>query len=368
MLPIFFGPVAVRPELDSGTADEGTAAKSYFLATALAQDNSESASLAESATLDIQPPGRFRTERVYLEEEPVRVLDPADHPLVVVADAGSLSEDLIQRLETYVSAGGELLVFASDSDESNSLLWQQSGLAPGTFDTPRRSGAMPFRISSVNTSTEMMKPFEDPQHADLSRLAFYTMLPVEITESTEVLAWFDQQRPALTRHRRGNGRVVWFLSSADASWGNWTTSPLYLPLVQQMAADLLNLTGEGLIRFRSVGDDSATDLQTENSKYITVAIPSHQSATNDVTFSQPGFVTAQDALYVVNGSPKESDPARIQSAAFAEHFGLMVADVAASETIQPVETDKRNELWPWLAAAALVLVMAEFFLSNRTTA
>lgn len=355
--------------VDSGSSSEGSAAKSYFLATALEQDKSDFGKLAETTTLADRMPGRFRAESIFLQEEPIRVLDAVSHPLVVVADAGSLTEEMIQRLENYVSSGGELLVFASDITAGNSPLWQQSGLAPGIFDTPRRSGAMPFRIASINNDAAMMKPFEDPQHADLSRLAFYKMLPVDVAKATKVLAWFDQQRPALTEHRRGNGRVVWFLSSADSSWGNWTTSPLYLPLVQQMAADLLNLTGEGLIRFRSVGDDRTTGMQNAAAQYITVSLQdSPADSVAESTFDQPGFVTNSDVLFVVNGSSKESDPARIEPTAFVEHFGLTVPAEGASETVQRVESDKRKELWPWLAAAALVLVMTEFCLSNRTTA
>ncbi len=127
----------------------------------------------------------------------------------------------------------------------------------------------------------MLGPFEDPQHGDLSRLSFHTLLPVSVADSTDVLAWFDHGRPAMTQHNVDKGRVVWFLSSADASWGTWTTSPLYLPLVQQMAADLLNLTGEGPIRFRSIGDEelparrsTSSNAQVKGSQINTVAFNS----------------------------------------------------------------------------------------------
>ena len=93
-------------------------------------------------------------------------------------------------------------MFAGAGEGSDTAqLWQQAGLAPGEIKRPQRSGVMPFRIVSVSSEAEMLGPFEDPQHGDLSRLSFHTLLPVNIAESTEVLAWFDQA------YVTGNGKV-----------------------------------------------------------------------------------------------------------------------------------------------------------------
>ena len=205
-----------------------------------------------------------------------------------------------------------------------------------------------------------MATFEDPQRSDLSRLRFEKFLPVDASETTQVLASFDSRQPAVTKHPLGQGDVAWFLSSADSSWGNWTTSPLYLPLVQQMAADLMNLTGEGLIRDRQVGeeDQGATPLTSE----------SHGERLIQPIFSRPGFEPRGKTLVVVNSTAKESDPTRLDKESFAEHFGLSLAGKANDQTDATVEGQTRKELWPWFAAAVLVLMVFEFALANRTSA
>jgi hypothetical protein len=202
-------------------------------------------------------------------------------------------------------------------------------------------------------------------------LSFHKLQPVDVEDSTEVLAWFDHGQPAITEHRLEQGRVVWFLASADASWGNWTTSPLYLPLVQQMAADLLNLTGEGPIRFRSIGDDQLPRRGLPAS--VTTVAMKTDSADSKLgggrrIFGQPGFDRRDDALYVVNGLAKESDPTRMEPVALTQHFGLTQAGEGNTVASDSVIGEKRNELWPWLAAAIFVLLVTEFALANRTSA
>jgi hypothetical protein len=71
---------------------------------------------------------------------------------------------------------------------------------------------------------------------------------------------------------------------------------------------------------------------------------------------------------VVNGSAAESDPARMDASAFVEHFGLSIPDDSGQQAAKNIVVEKRNELWPWLAAVLCVLVAAEFYLANRTTA
>lgn len=357
--------------LDSGSSSAGTSAESYFLRAALSQADI-SISDRSDRSFDEPPQGRFDVHPVFLEEESSRIMSADEFPLTVVANAGAIPAATVQQLENYVRAGGRLLIFAGEGIQQTAPFWSDAGLAPGKFGNPQISGAMPFRIESVERRAAMMRPFSDPQHADLSRLAFHEIVPVEPDRQTGVLASFDEQQPAVTEHPCGSGRVVWFLSSADSRWGNWTTSPLYLPLVRQMASDLLNLTGEGRIRYRTLGDEDAARVDAEGA----IRNPPSDSAEADRSqnerslpvFSRPGFEQRGETLYVVNGSAGESDPSRVDKSAFSEILGLNVPDESDQKPAAKVVTQKRNELWPWLAAAVLILIVGEFSLANRTTA
>jgi hypothetical protein len=144
-----------------------------------------------------------------------------------------------------------------------------------------------------------------------------------------------------------------------------------------MASDLLNLTGEGPIRFRTIGDHEPFPEAIANSQPKPVNIRNVALSQKDETssklqvnrtgFNRPGFDQRKDALYVVNGSAKESDPARLEPAAFVEHFDLALAD-ESNVLAASVIGEQKNELWHWLAAALFVLLLAEYCLANRTTA
>ncbi|MBI1246243.1 hypothetical protein GC197_00175 [bacterium] len=345
--------------LDSGASAAGTGSESYFLATALEQDSRQPTASEPDQTAGKSPEGRFQAQVVYLQDTGIPAFDPQANQLVVVADAGNVSSGTIDRLSAYVRKGGQLLVFAGDASNADMWRsWEKSGLAPGKFAPPQRSGAMPFRIVSVAKGA-MLRPFEDPQRGDLSRLRFEKILPVTTEQTTDVLASFDGQRPAVTKHPLEKGQVAWFLSSADVSWGGWTTSPLYLPLVQQMAADLVNLTGEGPIRMRAVGQEDTDGV-----------LPAGKLTDGSVApqlFERPGFQQQGSRLYVINTLAKESDPARLDKTTFANHFGLTLTDEASDEPGAAVEGQRRKELWPWFAAAVFLLMVLEFALANRTS-
>ena len=263
--------------VDPGSSDDGSSAVSYYLSAALQQgvateiaseqtktdagSSVASEDIASQVATGLGPAlRRFSAEVLYLEDEAGVSLEKRPEELIVVADAGSVPLRMIDDLAKYVRSGGRVLVFSgSQLSEAVADQWSTCDLAPGKLLRSESAAAMPFRIVQISASGSMLDPFRDPQNGDLTRLAFRSMQKTNINPSTKVVAWFDQERPAITEHSLGAGRVAWFLSNADGEVSNWTTSPLYLPLIQQMASDLLGLSGEGRIRFRSVGDVMSTE-------------------------------------------------------------------------------------------------------------
>lgn len=393
--------------LDPGSSAESLSACSFYLTTALQETSVLERFAGDRSGAEVgsglgsepgaergaDPSGsssasvsfsRFAVEQCFLQDAGMPDLSKRKPPLVVVADAGAMPVAALDELEDYVRSGGRLLVFAGQSVGSPlSDAWLDNQLAPGALSASERSAVMPFRIVSVAERGSMLDPFRDPQHGDLSRLAFTSLVRAEVDDTERVLAWFDGKRPAITEHAVGNGRVAWFLSSADNRSSNWTISPLYLPLVRQMASGLLGLTGEGPIRFRNVGDpvnehQAVAAKQTSQPGIHQVADrnadrkagrdgQTKTPPSKSITFEQPGFQRTPEALFVVNTSARESDPARMEAARFAEQCGLVLAS-EDGEAAGKVEIQGRKELWPWLAATLIVLLVAEFALANRTPA
>lgn len=368
--------------LDGGRADQPQSSSSYHLTLALnavaqretlpeASARADQVSPTEDSVDVPKRRGQFAARQWFWIDEGEPNLRDNAAALVVVASAGELSSAVVNRLEEYVTSGGRLLVFAGDAARPDALaVWRDSTLLPGKLLQTESATTMPFRITDIVATSTMLAPFLDPQTGDLSRLAFTSLLRLEVAQSDRVLASFDGQRPAITYHAVGSGRVAWFMASADDRSGAWTTSPLYLPLVRQMAADLLGRTGEGPIRFRNVGDPrSQNTAPAPVSKNAVNKAAVSKVASTSLYFDQPGFVRERpdEPLYVVNPSPKESDPTRIEPNELAKQLGVkLLSDQPDTDETRAVAS--YFELWPFLAAALIALLVLESALANRTAA
>lgn len=330
--------------LEPGAKGQRRTQPSYFLHTALDQTRAVATSLV-----------KFDASIEYLHDGAMNSIKPG-YKMIVVADAGGIQPTQIDRLEKAVRGGASLLAFAGNAVRPEAFAaYKQAGLSPGTLQSHARSGVTPFRLSLVNNSVSMLEPFRDPQHGDLGRLRFNSVLRVDLDPTTKVHAWFDQRHPAITEHTLGAGRVVWFMSSAaDESLNCWNTSPLFLPVVQQMVSELLGMTGEGPVRFRFTGE------------LMPVATGKESSTAN--RFETPGFFIDGGATYVVNTSANESDPTRGTVEDFFEHYQLSHFPDVEDGNPNQLNSERRKEFWPWLAAVGLVLLVVEFSLANRTPA
>ncbi len=365
-----------KPEIlviDGNTELPFESSAAYYVMAALGQKKAD-------------PKTRFAPELIAAEQAHSAVVRQPMWPVIVLTDAAQIDRPLIDQLERYVQSGGKLLAFVGrGTDEAGLADWQKSSLVPGKFQGVRLAGVVPFRLSNLLRQHPMLAPFEDPQNGDLERLAFRKIVALEPADSQQVLATFDRNYPALVEHRVGQGRTLWFMSDASDAWGPWPNSPLYLPVVQQMASDLLGMTGEGPIRIRSVGEarslswtnsnrvprkkgtspmvtpvSMSSNLQPEEGKEVT-------ASDLEVRFNQSGFVESDSALYVVNLPERESDTARVDESELRRSLGLE-EQIADEQEGVPKIAIRRVEIWPWLASVLLMVLVFEFALSNRTPA
>jgi hypothetical protein len=301
---------------------------------------------------------------------------------LVLADATNVDASTIRAIEEFVRGGGHVLAFVGPlGGEMGAALWNDSPLAPGRFGAVQSAGVVPFRLRPTDLSHAILKPFEDPQAGDLQRLAFRKAISIQQDPSAVQLASFDRDLPGMVERECGKGRIVWFLSDAGEAWSNWTSSPLYLPLVQQMVADLAGLSGEGPIRFRAVGDERGRSIASTNSnanatnadqpriRPVSLTIDPKPKSTSQaaVAFESTGFVHDDQSLYVINTLESESDTARLSELELRKAFSLSEPQSTKQGTVgKEVQTIKKYEAWPWIAGLLLMLLVFEFGLSNRT--
>jgi hypothetical protein len=265
---------------------------------------------------------------------------------VVLANVGDLPADEAKILAKYVENGGGLVVFTGDNvtaDGSATLI--EAGLGVGKIVGIETSTERPWRLDRWDATHPLLQPFADPEHGELRRPTFWTITRITPDPTSRVLARFRDDQPALLERSVGRGKVVWFASSGDRSWGDWPRGRMFLPMVHQMVAYSAGLAEGGPIRPELAVEDRL-----------------------------PGVVESEGILRIINADPAESETSRCSSKEFADRYGFRLPDSKAilddsNGSRKPADDRLRSdEVWPWIALTLIGLLLLEQFLANRTAA
>ena len=278
-----------------------------------------------------------------------------DHvSVLILADFGTITGPIRDRLSDWVDAGGLLVRFAGT---------RLSGASDDLVPVKLRRGG---RVLGGSLSWERPKhlaPFEPPS-------PFVGLkVPEEVTVVRQVLAepepglpgktWaqLSDGTPLVTAAARGKGRVVLFHITADTTWSNLPISGLFVDMLKKIVA----LAGASA---RSVDDIEAK--AAEASRAVETVAPAHTldgfgvlgpppptAKPVPTTFGgvaspdhPPGFYGAAESLLAVNAlAPGDKIPALDLSG-----LSFEAAPLQAAEPI---------DLRPWLVAAAFVLFVLD---------
>ncbi|MEX2027822.1 MAG: hypothetical protein WEH44_10975, partial [Pirellulaceae bacterium] len=275
------------------------------------------------------------------------------YDVVVLSDAGDLSRRDCDKIAGLVERGGGLLVFCGENVTAERVTsLAAAGLVAGPITGIEQATDLPLRLKSWDSRHPIFAAFGDPQLGDLARLSFSAATKITPTKDAAVLASFRNGQAAVIERRFGKGSIIWCAATCDGTWGDWTRSRLYLPLMYQFLGYQSGLLAGGRVRHELL--EGAVELPAE---------------------TVPGVEPKDRFTLVVNASPRESETDRCTVEEFVNRFGLKLADetqpaVAAApqhRAAMGVEL-MDNEVWPWLAVLLVVGLAVEGLVANRTAA
>lgn len=282
--------------------------------------------------------------------ETIPNLDKYD--VVVLSSVGDLSRRDADKILGLVERGGGLFVFCGDNvTAEKSTALSAAGLTVGTITGIQEATDLPLRLKKWDAKHPIFAAFGDPQLGDLGRLSFAAATKITPAEDASVLAEFQSGLPAAIERRVGQGSVVWFTSSCDGAWGDWTRSRLYLPLMHQFLGYQSGLLAGGRVRYEVL--EGSAELPAD-------VVPG--------TFSKDRYTQ------VVNASPRESETERSTVDEFVNRFGLKPAKTQSEVVAAPQEQAASgtelidSEVWPWLAMMLVAGLVVEVLVANRTAA
>ncbi len=277
--------------------------------------------------------------------------DLEKYDVVVLSDVSDeLDRRDAEQLAGLVQRGGGLLVFCGENvTAERTKTLAAAGLTVGPIGGIEHAVDLPLRLATWDSKHPIFSAFSDPQLGDLARLSFSACTKIAPASDAAVLAKYKSGTPAVIEKKLGKGSVVWFASTADRRWSDWTRSRLYLPLVYQLLGHQSGLAAGGRLRQEIL-----------------------EAGGPPITASTPGVLPQEGYTLVVNTSPREAETDRSSAEEFATRFGLKLADEAVpAEVAKPERVVAGtelidNELWPWLAACLLAALLAEGLVANRT--
>jgi uncharacterized membrane protein len=313
-----------------------------------------------------------------------------DFDVLVLANVPALPADRVAAIAQWVKNGGGILVAPGDrvdpaAYDKTMLPLLPQGLADPIDTTwgasPEERDSRALHLVKWEADHPIFMPFskDAPELADANFYKISLLGPTPDTQDRKVLARFTNGAAALVEASLGNGRTLLFASSLDRDWNDLPIHPGYLPLMQQAVRHLARKQAPGEASDHLVG--SAVVLPTGDLKKLEVRGPDglgtvfegdRLAGRSSVRFGKtdrPGVyrVVGTDAngntrdrdelAFVINVDPHGSDLTAAPAA--------MLPASGTGSTAVPAEAEHRIELWHFLAAAVLLLLLLEGVLVQR---
>jgi aerotolerance regulator-like protein/VWA domain-containing protein/putative glutamine amidotransferase len=307
-------------------------------------------------------------------------VDPAsisEYALVVLNDSGPISSTLADTLVRFVNNGGQMIVSTGPKTQADTFNTSLQQVTPAVLrEAVQTKAGESVAITEVKFDHPIFEVFQESGRLAAANVIGY--FRSEPKANTTVLARFEDGSPALVEGRTGKGRVLLFTSSLGPTWNDLPLTPLYLPFIHQMvryAGTREENAWYGLGQTFTVGrrqEAAPPAIDTPGGARL-----SESRLTPDgdllVTAREPGFYRLRyngaPGFAAVNVDGAEGDFTKL-------NFGEFVAGVTggagsaegsdANRLLSNEEVEGRQKVWWSLLLVALLLLLLEAFLAQRT--
>jgi hypothetical protein len=312
----------------------------------------------------------------------------ADYQIVVLANVPDVVEEIAEALRQFVDGGGGLVMFTGDNVAP--AVWNarfragRTPLIPGEIAEPvgevseRSEGRALEAVAEGHPLTRALAAMPPELAADAR---VYRVAGLKPAASARVLLrTAGGGDPVLAEMPLGRGRVLLFTTSADRSWTNLPTHPLFPILLNEAVTYLLRQAHERPLRVGEPLSVPLTDAgDAAKARVVTVLDPAgKETAVEPVrregrllaelpSADRTGFYEfrvsgAESVAVAVNPDPRESDVRVLPPPALTEAVSvpnLRIVPEADDLAVAVREGRIGRELWRELLIAGLIVLAVE---------
>lgn len=304
--------------------------------------------------------------------------------VILLADVPDLADTNLSALKERVQAGAGLAIFLGPNVKPafyNGRLHTPLAPSAGLLAAPleKIDTGEPEPLIDVRWSHPLLTGMLDPLLGDLATARFRSFYRFErpVAKSDTVLAWIDQDTPALVERRVGAGTVLLFNTTANDDWTDLPRRKSFVPLVDRV---LSYLSGGGVRRTFEVGEVVTLALPgLTATERVTVVSPSGKRLTPTMqqlgertllrldAVTEPGVYQVERAkdstAFVVQVGKADSVLTPLDAVTLTKWWEPADFAVVNAEALSSDATIARRRvaLWPWLVGLAGLMFLAEMF-------
>lgn len=267
----------------------------------------------------------------------------------IVCGATRFSEGFAEGMRRHLDAGGGMLWIA----DSNASAAAMDGMAGAPLDW-RGGAASAGVVASARFDHDVLRVFEGPARASVVGLPLAGVAPADVRNDASVLLATADGRPVLVMRRVGHGQCAVLNASIDPARSDFASLPVFVPLINELVRYLA--PGPAVPMPLHPGDRLPSVLHGPE-----LQRPAGASSSPVDTAQLPGPYLALDSAgqpiagQWVGLDPAESDLTQARAAT----GGPSGKRVHSATGMSGMTNRKGLALWPYLIAAALLLIVAE---------
>lgn len=309
--------------------------------------------------------------------------------VVVLPGIKELPAGIGQPLAAFVKAGGGLVLFLGEGMSANRYNSELGELLPARIGNaePNPDVGSPWRVALYDTNSLIFAAFRLANSGDLRIPEFTGRFTLEPAPGSTRVSFFQDGTPLVVTKQIGKGKVVLVNTSADTAWNDWPKHKTFVPFVHGLAKYCAQHADEAMSLEPTdfvAGEDVELDTGKQNRlAEFTVRTPDHkeihlkadqEGRLRDPGLGAPGVYSVLDKSgrenrrIAINLPEQESNLEALRPADFAQQL-IRVQDnpkQTLAAGLFGAQSDQR-EFWQALLLAALILLLAEPFIANRTS-
>jgi hypothetical protein len=295
--------------------------------------------------------------------------------VAVLLDVKSVPVDVHKALADLLARGGGVFLLPGEHVDAAAFDRDLGDLAPCKLRQIRtarmmRTGGAGAALANIDYQHPIFEIFSHPRHGDLSLPKFKRYWEVSDSQLAQVLARFDDNRPAVLARAVGSGMSMMLAACPDPAWTDFARQTTFLPYVWQTLKYLAARTEHKTMY--TVGDSLPVP-----DKYTLLGPDGKADEVARLGARQCGFYTLKDpkgvevVTFAVNREPAEANPAvvaadEIIAAVQRPEAPTAAGASAAAEAKGQGPQSDDGGLWWWVVLATAVLLAGELVLGNHT--